>query len=399
MTDQLDRVRGLVANGHGDRHIAGVLDVTRHVARGLMIKAQLTAPAPAVAEIEPRTASEFAERITACWHRSREAYIEAGRLLCSAKAALEHGEFEAMVATLPFKIRKAEMLMEIYRDQRLVNPQYVALLPNELGTLYDITRLKEDKFQSAITSGTIRPDIERKEVECLLRGGPINGARSVMGSRVEPDDSLDFFCTPPWATRALCEHVFPRIGPPPGWLKHNSVWEPACGEGHMAEVLSDYFETVYATDVFDYGHPKATILNFLGGSDIIDPLPDWIITNPPFGDKTIPFILRAIELARVGVAMFLRLQILETIERYEQIFKPHPPALVAFFAERVNLCRGRWDPDGGTATAYCWLVWMKDRAPMAPFWIPPGCRESLSKEDDRARFAAWSMPDNAEAAE
>jgi hypothetical protein len=74
-------------------------------------------------------------RTAACWHRSREAYIEAGRLLCSAKAALQHGEFEAMVATLPFKILKAEMLMEIYRDQRLANPQYVALLPNDLGAL------------------------------------------------------------------------------------------------------------------------------------------------------------------------------------------------------------------------------------------------------------------------
>lgn len=49
---------------------------------------------------------------------------------------------------------------------------------------------------------------------------------------------------------------------------------------------------------------------------------------------------------------------------------------------------GRWDPDGGTATAYIWLVWLKDRLPMPPFWIPPGCKESLSRDDDVERFTA-----------
>jgi hypothetical protein len=29
------------------------------------------------------------------------------------------------------------------------------------------------------------------------------GFTSVMARRLEPPDALDFFCTPPWATRAL----------------------------------------------------------------------------------------------------------------------------------------------------------------------------------------------------
>jgi hypothetical protein len=32
-----------------------------------------------------------------------------------------------------------------------------------------------------------------------------------------------------------------------------SAWEPAAGEGHMAEVLMEYFQQVRASDVFDYG--------------------------------------------------------------------------------------------------------------------------------------------------
>jgi hypothetical protein len=231
-----------------------------------------------------------------------------------------------------------------------------------------------------------------------ISGETINGARSVMGSRVEPDDSLDYFPTPPWATRALCEHVLPQVVV--GWFDvdiRKSCWEPACGEGHMSKVLKEYLWKVQETDVFDYG-THGVIYDFLDEGN--PPFTcDWIITNPPFGDRTIPFILRAIDLARVGVAMFVRLQILEGQERYEKIFNLHPPTLVAFFSERVNLCKGRWDPDGTTATAYVWLVWMQDRAPMAPFWIPPGQKIALTKADDRARFAAWSMPDTAEAAE
>lgn len=41
MTDHLPAVRRLISEGHGDRHIAGALGVTRHVARGLMNKLKL----------------------------------------------------------------------------------------------------------------------------------------------------------------------------------------------------------------------------------------------------------------------------------------------------------------------------------------------------------------------
>lgn len=205
------------------------------------------------------------------------------------------------------------------------------------------------------------------------------GARSIMGSRQEPDDSLDFFPTPPWATRALVETV---LG-----AELRSVWEPACGEGHIAEVLREYCSTVEATDVFDYGYGET--FDFLDpeNCEVID-CDDWIITNPPFGDLTEQFVLRAIELAKIGVAMFVRLQWLESVGRYENIFKDHPPTCIAFFAERVPLCKGEWKPDGTTATAYIWLVWIKGQEPRPPFWIPPGQRERLTKLDDAARFTS-----------
>lgn len=230
------------------------------------------------------------------------------------------------------------------------------------------------------------------------RKSPINGARSVMASRKEAKDSLDYFPTPPWATRALMECVFPRFDMRPHRARGTgSVWEPACGEGHMSEVLKEYFGEIVATDIVEYGGGQYDAMDFLHCCAF--PV-DWIITNPPFtSNATEKFILHALDLARVGVAMFVRCQILEGIGRYERLFKPHPPTLIAFFAERVPLVKGKWSPDASTATAYCWLVWMKDRQPMPPFWIPPGCRVALARPDDRARFAAWSMPEHREAAE
>src|SRR6266700_3394730 len=285
------------------------------------------------------TPDQWAAEISACWRQSVEAIIQTGRLIAAAKEALPHGEFTAMIESqLPFTARTAQRLMAIGTDARLTNPTHVSLLPPSWGTLYELTTLDDEQLEAKFADGTIRPDMERREV--------INGARSLMGSRQEP----------------------------------------ACGEGHMAKTLSDYSDIVIATDIFDYAYGQAP-LDFLGE------LPpsmraDWIITNTPFRERAEQFALRALDLAQVGVAIFARLQWLETIGRYERLFRDQPPTLIAFFCERVNLCMGRWEPDGGTATAYIWLVWIKGAKPRAPFWIPPGCRESLTRTDDAERFTA-----------
>jgi hypothetical protein len=42
--------------------------------------------------------------------------------------------------------------------------------------------------------------------------------------------------------------------------------------------------------------------------------------------------------------------LLEGGERYERLFAPMPPTVIAPFAERVPMTKGRWDPE--TATSY-----------------------------------------------
>jgi hypothetical protein len=220
-----------------------------------------------------------------------------------------------------------------------------------------------------------------RERICSANAVPVNGARAMAPGRKEPSASLDFSPTPPWATRALIERVFPAMHVSRASLK--TAHEPAGGEGHITEVLREYFPTVTASDIHDYGCGDE-IRDFLDPTFEVDA--DWIITNPPFKDKAEQFALKAIAQARVGAAIFARLQWLETIGRYERLFRDNPPTQLAFFAERVNLCMGRWEPSGGTATAYIWLVWVKGRSPRPPFWIPPGCQEHLTKPDDEERF-------------
>jgi hypothetical protein len=209
-----------------------------------------------------------------------------------------------------------------------------------------------------------------------------NGHRAIMGDRKHPKRSKDFFCTPPWGTRALFEHVLHGTFYA---TTFGNVWEPACGAGHMAEVLKEYCAAVYATDLHDYRYGRRW--NFLNKNSSHGY--DWIITNPPFRQRSEQFVLHALPRARVGVAMFLRSQWLETVGRYERIFKPYPPAIIAQFSERVPLCKGRWNPDGSTATSYCWVVWLKGHTTGTQFmWIPPGCRVNLTRSDDRIRFTA-----------
>lgn len=210
---------------------------------------------------------------------------------------------------------------------------------------------------------------------------------AVMARRVEPANSLDFFPTPPWATRALCAHVLPVAWPWPDAF-NCAAWDPACGEGHMAVALSEYFSAALASDIHGYGFGDH-VSDFLHPDPAYWPEADWIISNPPF-NLAAEFVARAAGRARRGVAMLVRTQFAEGQDRYRKLFRDMPPQIDAVFAERVPMHRGRWVVNGSTATSYCWLVWLtRPRGGewrwTRRMWIPP-CRKKLTKPDDWLRF-------------
>lgn len=243
-----------------------------------------------------------------------------------------------------------------------------------------------------------------------------NTSSAVMAQRVEPHDSLDYFGTPPWATRALTEWLWRWFDP----LHLMSAWDPACGEGYMARPLAEAFDNVAATDVHDYRpswHGQVDTIDFLLPNLFDDRKPDWIVTNPPFR-LAAQFIQRALPLAEAGVAMLVRSSFTEGADRYRSLFSKTPPTDILQFVERVVMTKGRpQDPNVATphpktgklrkptsATAYCWLVWRK------PFhdigwqpvyhWLPP-CRTRLERAGDYdapVGMAEWQAGGRAHAA-
>jgi hypothetical protein len=211
------------------------------------------------------------------------------------------------------------------------------------------------------------------------------GHSAVMAMRAPGTaDGLDFFPSPPWAARAGGE-LIRRFDP-----GAQTCWEPACGEGHMAHGLADYFETVFASDVHDYGagFPTADFFAFVRGDK------DWIVTNPPF-NLAAEFVQHGLTLARRGVAMLVRLNFLEGQRRHPLLHGANPVRVVSPFAERVPMVKGRWDPEASSATAYAWFFWASPGAawaaelPDAPILapIPPGSKSRLSRREDLERFA------------
>ena len=200
-----------------------------------------------------------------------------------------------------------------------------------------------------------------------------NTSHAVMSQRSEPRDSLDDFPTPPWAARALCEHVIAVD-------KAYICLEPACNRGFLERGLRDYFIQVLGFDVHNYG--RNLVRDFLSPRRLRQC--DWVITNPPFRLAE-QFAMRAFDCATKGVALLVRTQFLESKGRFERLFVGSQPCIIAQFVERVPMVRGRCDPKASTATSYCWIVWTPENSWSSQHtefvWIPP-CRRRLEQPGD-----------------
>lgn len=213
-------------------------------------------------------------------------------------------------------------------------------------------------------------------------------ARNVMAGRREPPDSLDFFPTPPWATRALTDALGKMVEPK---LNLRVAWDPAAGEGHMVGPLNEAFSYCIASDVFDYGRGY-DVLDFLDPGLTVESFGavDFVVTNPPF-NIALQFALRGLEFAREGVALLVRTSWLSGTGRFRDLFDPHPPTFIWQFSERCAMVKGRFDPTASTATDYCWVIWVKGertRGGVDFRWIPPGAKQRFTRPDDAARYGA-----------
>ena len=206
---------------------------------------------------------------------------------------------------------------------------------------------------------------------------------AVMARRNIKKQGLDFYPTPPWAVRALMEKV--HI-----W---GNIWEPACGNGHISEVLKTEMPvgrdiTVYSSDIRkrDYDCIEYDFLDvFTNHTEHgIPEKVDWIISNPPFNLAT-KFALRGLEHANHAVALICRTSWLESKSRYLELFKHRKPQYIYVFCERVSMVEGYVSKDA-SAVSYSWFIWAKNETPGLDIpivrWIEPGTKKRLERNDD-----------------
>ena len=207
-----------------------------------------------------------------------------------------------------------------------------------------------------------------------------NKSHAVMAQRYESNSSLDNFPTPPWATRALVEQYLDKQT-----LSTQTCLEPACGAGHMAKVLKEYFDSVDSSDIYNYGYGE--VRDFTKAAPDT-PNYDWVITNPPFRLAE-SFINQALKIASSGVAILARTVFIESIGRYDRLFSKTPPTQIAQFCERVPMVKGRLDAKATTATGYAWLIWDINQrnkpSGTSLCWIK-ACRKTLEYEGDYAEI-------------
>lgn len=169
----------------------------------------------------------------------------------------------------------------------------------------------------------------------------------------------DYYATDPKAMHELLKYE----------SFNKNIWECACGEGNLSEVLKAYNYNVYSTDLIDRGYADEHF-DFLKSNKKFD---GDIITNPPF-KYTNEFILKSLESVLEGskVAMFLKLNYLSGKKRYREIYSKCPPIRIYVFTGRMA-CAKNNKPElfkTGGAMDYAWFIWEKGQfAPTELKWI------------------------------
>ena len=168
-----------------------------------------------------------------------------------------------------------------------------------------------------------------------------------MRGRVEND----YYATPPESTQALL-NVLELNG---------SILEPACGEGHISEVLKSNYPNseIVSADLVDRGYGSGGI-NFL--EHTYDRNFTNVITNPPFKYMR-EFVEKSLEISTDKVIMFGKIQFLEG-QRRKDFLENSPLKYVYVFSERQNPMRNGSpvDENGNkwsSTMCFAWYVWEK----------------------------------------
>lgn len=185
----------------------------------------------------------------------------------------------------------------------------------------------------------------------------LNGGFKPTAKRFADLNGPDFFPTPAWATHALIDNE----------QFDGEIWESACGDGAMSNVLELTGCRVFSSDLYDRGFGESG-LDFLNTKR----RSDNIVTNPPYNAAE-GFVKVGVSQAKKKFALLLRLAFLEGANRANTIFAQMPPSRVWVFSERITFYPAGAEVKGSGTTAYAWFVWDKDAPSETQLkWLKPG---------------------------
>jgi len=160
----------------------------------------------------------------------------------------------------------------------------------------------------------------------------------------KPRAKHDWYTENRWAAEQLFAQV-QFTGP---------IHDPACGEGRIVIAAREAGYAATGAEIVDRGFPGVEIVDFE-----TDCRPrKTLVFNAPY-EKNEEFIAHALEeVASHAVAAIVRIPFLCGQERFWDLYRKCPPALVLACSQRVNMPPGGIgaDEDGGTAD-YAWLIW------------------------------------------
>lgn len=172
-------------------------------------------------------------------------------------------------------------------------------------------------------------------------------------SEFRPKD--DHYPTPREASVPFVRELHRLIGRPPFKPR---IWEPACGDGALCKALIECgFDDLVATNLIPRGYGLHGV-DFLMEHELRAPI---IVTNPPASLAT-QFGIHAQRLGADMTALLVRTKFLAGRERYETLMKPHPPAFIYQFIERIKFFAGdtaKEDQPGWNTEDFAWFVWIK----------------------------------------
>lgn len=186
-----------------------------------------------------------------------------------------------------------------------------------------------------------------------LQMGARNGAK-------QERENFDFYATHPQAV-----YLFMNSALADGLKFNSTIWECACGNGHISEVLKEYGFNVVNSDIVKRNY-ECFELDFLNATpeDCAKLCPSGcdIMTNPPF-KNAIGFVRKGLELLKTGnyLILFLKFRFLEGAERLK-LFREYNPHFVYVHSSRQKCAmNGEFEKycKSSPTEFYSWFVFEK----------------------------------------